>query len=211
MRMRNKPWALDFLKECPRVYLDNPQLKGQWKGSFEKCILEIGSGKGDYIMALALMHPTYHYIALERDKNVSAVAIKKMHANLAANVSWLVLNADDLLDLFDLVELDEIHLNFSDPWPKKGHAKRRLTAKPTMDKMLILLNAKGVLKLKTDNASLFEYSITELQHYPLDLEFFSVNYHQDEKSDDAYTEYEKRFIALNQPIYRAIWRKHEVK
>ncbi len=206
MRMRNKPWANDFLTHHPSV-IDPKHEQGQWLKQYQKVILEIGSGKGQYIFDLATAHPENRYLALEKDKNVSATALKKESVTEIKNLSWIIDGAEKIQDWFLKGELAEIHLNFSDPWPKKHHEKRRLTSKSFMPVFISCLNDHGLIKFKTDNQKLFEYTILQMQHYPLEMIFFSVNYKHDPSEEDAYTEYELKFNALNQPIYRAVWRK----
>lgn len=207
MRMRNKPWAPDFLAKHPLAQADPKALKGKWKGDYQKVILEIGSGKGAYIFTLASLHPEHRYIALEKDRNVSATALRQHDALNLTNLVWINNGAEQLQEWFTPGELDEIHLNFSDPWPKKHHEKRRLTSKTFMPLFIGLLNKEGLIKFKTDNQKLFEYTILQMQYYPVEMIFFSVNYIHTEEDEDAYTEYEQKFNALNQPIYRALWRK----
>lgn len=207
MRMRNKPWANDFLAQHPLATTDPSDQKGQWKGSYHGVILEIGSGKGQYIFELARLNPDNRYIAVEKDRNVSATALRHHEAMDLKNLLWINNGAEAIETWFVAGELDEIHLNFSDPWPKKHHEKRRLTSKTFMPVFLTLLSNHGLIKFKTDNQKLFEYTILQMQQYDLDLIFFSVNYIHTPEEEDAYTEYEMKFNALNQPIYRAVWRK----
>ena len=205
--MRNKPWANEFLAQHPKATTDPTAYKGKWKGSYEKVILEIGSGKGAYLFDLATLHPQQRYLALEKDRNVSASALRHHDVLGLDNLLWINNGAEHLQEWFEQGELDEIHLNFSDPWPKKHHEKRRLTSKTFMPLFIDLLNKEGLIKFKTDNQKLFEYTLLQLQYYPLEMTFLSVNYLHTVEEEDAYTEYEMKFNALNQPIYRAIWRK----
>ena len=207
MRMRNKPWANDFLNQHPKATTNPIDLKGSWKASYSKVILEIGSGKGGYLFDLAVAHPHQRYIALEKDRNVSATALRHHDVLGLENLLWINNGAESIETWFEKGELDEIHLNFSDPWPKKHHEKRRLTSKTFMPIFIDLLKQDGLIKFKTDNQKLFEYTILQMQVYPLEMIFFSVNYIHTDEEDDAYTEYEMKFNALNQPIYRAVWRK----
>lgn len=207
MRMRNKPWATDYLASHPLAVLNPVDQKGRWKADYAKVILEIGSGKGQYLFDLAAKHPENRYIALEKDRNVSATALKAQEGKTLTNLVWINNGAETIDTWFNTGELDELHLNFSDPWPKKHHEKRRLTSTTFMPGFLSLLAKDGLLKFKTDNARFFEYSILQMQHYDLDMIFFSVDYHHKPEEEDAYTEYEMKFNALNQPIYRAVWRK----
>lgn len=210
MRMRNKPWANDFLNAHPKVIQDPSLLKGKWKKEFnlKRIVLEIGSGKGDYWRKMAELQPDTLWIALERDKNVSAIALKKECPN---NAVWIVGDAEDLEKWFDLKEIDTIHLNFSDPWPKKRYHKRRLTSNLFIERMLNITSDEAEFKFKTDNKDLFEYTMLVWEDYPLKLVEFSVDFRRKEENDDAITEYEQHFMDLNQVIYRAVWRKKDVK
>jgi tRNA (guanine-N7-)-methyltransferase len=206
MRMRHKPWALPYLKTHPQVVFEPQEKPLSLSNHPSSLILEIGSGKGRYVSTLAQRFPQHHYIALEKDINVSATALKAAGESLPKNLTWIVGSAGDLERYFEPGVLDEIHLNFSDPWPKKGHEKRRLTSRTFMPMMLKVIKPQGVIRFKTDNASLFEYTMLQMQTYPLELLEFNVQYTHD-GSIDVHTEYEQKFNALNQPIYRAIWRK----
>lgn len=211
--MRNKPWAQDYLQDLPQVHFDPSAFKGQWK---EKtgyaCItLEIGSGKGDYARSMAILQPDVLWIAIERDKNVSAVAQKKIQTQNIPNLHWIVGDAEHLENWFDHAEVNTIHLNFSDPWPKKGHTKRRLTSELFIERMLRIGNGDLAIKFKTDNVSLFEYTLPVLSQYPFHLTEFSVDYRRESHPEDAITEYEQRFMDLNQVIYRAVWRRIHVE
>ena len=207
MRMRNKPWANAFLLAHSKCIQDPSLFKGQWRQHFglDKLVLEIGSGKGDYWRSMATMQTDSLWIALEKDKNVSAVALKKTDA--LENGVWIVNDAANLTEWFEVGELDTIHLNFSDPWPKKGHAKRRLTSETYIQTMLDLLKPNGQIKFKTDNKQLFEYTILQWDSQALKIEEFSVDFRRDAHPEDAITEYEQHFMDLGQVIYRAVWRK----
>lgn len=210
MRMRNKPWAMDFINAHPSVVQDPSLLKGKWKKEFKvkKIVLEIGSGKGDYWRKMAELQPDCLWIALERDKNVSAIALKKDNPK---NAVWIVGDAKELENWFDLKEIDTVHLNFSDPWPKKRYHKRRLTSNLFIERMLKITTDTSEFKFKTDNKDLFEYTLLVWEDYPLRLTEFSVDFRRNEHNEDAITEYEQHFMDLGQVIYRAVWRKNDVK
>jgi len=210
MRMRNKPWAMDFINAHPSVITNPSLLKGKWKKEFKvkKIVLEIGSGKGDYWRKMAELQPDCLWIALERDKNVSAIALQKENPK---NAVWIVGDAEELENWFDLKEIDTVHLNFSDPWPKKRYHKRRLTSNLFIERMLKITTDTSEFKFKTDNKDLFEYTLLVWEDYPLRLTEFSVDFRRNEHNDDAITEYEQHFMDLNQVIYRAVWRKNDVK
>lgn len=209
MRMRNKPWALDYLKELPRVHFDPSPMKGRWLSErpYQKLTVEIGSGKGDYAIAMAKLQPEVLWVAIEKDKNVSAIANKKVQAEGLPNLHWIVGDASELEAWFEAGEIDTIHLNFSDPWPKKHHTKRRLTSDGFVERMLVCSKPTLEIKFKTDNKALFEYTLLNWEHFPLVLTEFSVDYRRDPHPEDAITEYEQHFMDLGQVIYRAVWRK----
>lgn len=209
MRMRNKPWANEFLSHCAQVHFDPTALKGQWgrRFGYATVVLEIGSGKGDYATQMAKLQPDVLWIALEKDKNVSAVAQKKIQDDLPPNLHWIVGDASDLEKWFDVQEISRLHLNFSDPWPKRGHEKRRLTSDGFVQRMLKVGTLDLSFHFKTDNVALFEYTILHWSQYDFDLLEFSVNYRRDAHPEDALTEYERHFMELGQPIFRAVWRR----
>jgi len=209
MRMRKKPWAGPYLEKAPQVVENPAENKGRWAQILGHADLyvEIGSGKGDYCLQMAALYPDSAWIAIERDPSASAVALKKGDGVLPANMLWIVAEAAALSEWFEEGEISVLHLNFSDPWPKKPHAKRRLTSPVFMPVYLTLLKPAGEIRLKTDNAGFFEYSVLQCEGYSLTLIDFSVDFRRIEQPSDAISEYEARFMGLDQPIYRAVWRK----
>ncbi|MGB7595231.1 MAG: tRNA (guanosine(46)-N7)-methyltransferase TrmB [Erysipelotrichaceae bacterium] len=209
MRMRKKPWAGPYLEKAPQV-VENPAAnKGRWAQLLGQADLhvEIGSGKGDYCLQMAALYPESAWIAIERDPSASAVALKKGDGVLPENMLWIVAEAAALSEWFEAGEISVLHLNFSDPWPKKPHAKRRLTSPVFLPVYLTLLKPDGEIRLKTDNAGFFEYSVLQCEGYPLTMTDFSVDFRRIAQRSDAISEYEARFMGLGQPIYRAVWRK----
>lgn len=207
MRMRKKAWAPEFLTTQPNVSFQPETLKGDWLKLAQRrpLHLELGSGKGEYIYQMANLYPQYFWIAVEKDLNVAATALKK-HRTMPENVFWIVGDAAHVGEWFEARSIDRIYLNFSDPWPKKHHAKRRLSSNHFIENMLRILKGDGHIAMKTDNAKLFEYTLVLWQEYPLKLVDLSVDYRREAHPEDAISEYEQRFMALNQPIYRAVWR-----
>lgn len=208
MRMRKKAWAPEFLAEQPNVSFQAETLKDSWTSLAQgrPIHLELGSGKGEYIHQMSSLNPEFFWIAVEKDINVAATALRK-HAPMSNNVFWIVGDAAHLGDWFNQNSVDRIYLNFSDPWPKKHHAKRRLSSNLFLENMLRMLKADAHIAMKTDNAKLFEYTLVLWQDYPLKLVELSVDYRREDHPEDAISEYEQRFMALKQPIYRAVWRK----
>ncbi|RRC94330.1 tRNA (guanosine(46)-N7)-methyltransferase TrmB [Erysipelotrichaceae bacterium OH741_COT-311] len=210
MRMRKKKWALPFLQEHSEVALQNPiHLKSRWNTvSDQRPIhLEIGVGKGGYINQMALQHPDAFWVGIEKDVNVVCIAVKNFLNQENDNELFITNDASELEQWFDKGEIDVIHLNFSDPWPKKGYRKRRLSSDGFVSKYHDILKENGKIILKTDNKILFEFSVVEILKLYFVLEEISVDFRREEHQEDAITEYEAKFMALNQPIYRAIFKK----
>jgi len=212
MRMRHKPWADDYLAENSHIVISEPsQYKGKWHSVFgndNPIHIEVGTGKGQFISGMALQNPGVNYIGIELFKSVIVTAVDKVKQTEAPNVKLLNINANMLSDVFADGEVDRVYLNFSDPWPKKRHAKRRLTNQAFLKKYEQVLGGKGEIHFKTDNRGLFEYSLTSFSEYGLVLTFVSLDLHQSEFEGNVMTEYEEKFAAKGQPIYRveAEWR-----
>ncbi len=209
MRMRKKPWAKAYLETLPQVIFQPETHQGNWAKLLDrtKIHVEIGSGKGDYCTKMAAMYPEIGWVAIERDASVSAVALRKCDGILPENMVWIVAEASEISTWFSQGEISVLHLNFSDPWPKKRYAKRRLTSPNFLPSYLALLEDEGEIRLKTDNAGFFEYSVLQCEGYPLMMNEFSVDFRRIEQNEDAISEYEAKFMELGQPIYRAVWRK----
>lgn len=208
--MRKKIWALPLLQSHPDIVVEHPeQLCGQWKNllGVHEISVEIGCGKGDYWISMAKKHPERGWIAIEKDYNVAAVALRKMLEHPLRNMRLIVGDAKGFDQWFSAGEIDVIHLNFSDPWPKKGHSKRRLSHGEFLTSYHRALAADGEIRMKTDNSQLFEFTCVSMAQHPWKLREMSVDFRRDEHPEDAITEYEQRFMDLNMPIYRGVWRK----
>lgn len=210
--MRNKPWATAFLETFGDALISDPtQVVSNWKKRLNCEILhvEIGSGKGDYWNKMAHLYPSQGWIAIEKDRNVAATCLKKHMEQILPTMALINLDAKDISTWFAQGEIDVLHLNFSDPWPKKGHSKRRLSHGIFLKEYARLLSDSGEIQMKTDNSSLFEFSCVEMSNHGFICKELSVDYRRVEHPEDAITEYEQRFLDLNQPIYRAVWRKKD--
>ncbi|GAB4074948.1 tRNA (guanosine(46)-N7)-methyltransferase TrmB [Barrientosiimonas marina] len=206
MRQRHKPWAEDFLKDATDLVISNPQdIKGKWQTQFgndRPIHLEIGTGKGQFIATMASQYPEINFIGIDQGKSIIATAGSKVRDAGCENVLLILTNATVLDDLFTENEIAAIYLNFSDPWPKKRHAKRRLTYYTFLKQYQHLLQPKGEIVLKTDNQNLFAYSLVSFSQYGLVLNDVNLDLHNSDAPENVMTEYEERFAAKGQPIYR---------
>lgn len=208
MRMRNKPWVNDYLNDYDNDILVQPDsLKGKWRQllNVDEIHVEIGCGKGDYWIEMARRNPNQGWIAIEKERNCAAMALKKAEISALENIRFILADAEMINQWFDDQEVDYIHLNFSDPWPKKRNTKKRLTYDSFLDSYASILGKNGCIIMKTDNKKLFEYSLINMQSTWIMVNV-SVDF-RSEKQDDAITEYENRFMIEQKPIYRAVWRK----
>ncbi len=208
MRMRKKKWADPWLAEHSDYIYENPaEMKGKWKELLGCEILhvEIGTGKGDYLNHMAAMYPEEGWVGLEKDRSAAAVAARKAveeeNADLH-NKRMIVNRAEIMTEWFAEGEIDVIHLNFSDPWPKKYTHKRRLSSESFLAMYDKLLGENGRIRMKTDNVGLFEDSVVTFSQAGWTFTEFSVDYRRDEHPEDAVTEYEARFMELGQQIYQ---------
>ncbi len=210
MRMRKKKWAMPFLQENPDFVLFDPEVnKGQWKSILgkDKLHIEIGCGKGDYFIEMAKREKDDGWLAIEKDYNCAAVAAKKALEDKPENALMIAKDAQDIGAWFAAKEVDFIHLNFSDPWPKSKNSKRRLSHSNFLQQYHKILSDDGQIILKTDNQKFFEFSLIEFTHSGFELVDVWVDFRKEDHQEDAITEYEAKFMALQQPIYRAIFAK----
>lgn len=210
MRMRKVKWAVEYLKNSSKRVEDPSSLKSQWKKDYKQLHVEIGCGKGNYSMDMARMYPQDFFVAIEKNESAAGIAAKKFdEAQDLNNLCLIHGDAISIGEWFDKEEIDVIHLNFSDPWPKKRYAKRRLSSSSFLDQYKTILSKDGEIQMKTDNELLFEYSVLEFLSHDFILKDFCVNYRREPHPEDAITEYEEKFIAQNQPIFRCVLKKKE--
>lgn len=208
MRTRFKPWASDLMKAHPEILLPNPeQQKGKWQelfGNNNPLHIEAGMGKGRFIIGMAKQNPKINYIGIELFDSVIVSALESILEEEGGipNLRLLRVNAKDLTDFFEKGEVDRLYLNFSDPWPKKRHAKRRLTHDTFLKLYESVLPENGEVHFKTDNRGLFEYSLTSVSEYGMLLKYVSLDLHAGEPEWNIMTEYEEKFSKKGQPIYR---------
>lgn len=206
LRQRNKPWADDFLRENTHLVIPNPsEHKNKWKelfGNDNPIHVEVGTGKGQFIVGMAKQYPNINFIGIELSKSVIVTAAEKVQESGQSNILLIQENAENLNDIFMENEVSTIYLNFSDPWPKNRHAKRRLTFHTFLKRYEIALASNGELIFKTDNRGLFEYSLVSFSEYGMLLKEISLDLHKDHDPENVMTEYEEKFSAKGQPIYR---------
>ena len=206
MRLRRKPWAKDMLKAHPEYVIPEPErYKGKWNevfGNDNPIHLEVGTGKGKFITEMAKLHPHINFIGVELYDSVIVSALKKLLETELPNVKLLQVNAKDLRNFFAKGEVSRIYLNFSDPWPKKRHEKRRLTHKNFLEIYEDILIDKGEIHLKTDNQAFFEYSLLSFSAYGLLLKDISLDLHNSDFEGNIMTEYEEKCSEKGNRFYR---------
>lgn len=211
MRLRNIAGSREVIGESDFVVHEPEKQKGNWRkifGNNNPIHIEIGMGKGRFLMDMARMHPFINYIGIEKYSSVLLRAIQKMEKEESPlpNVRFIRMDAESIEAVFSEGEVGRIYLNFSDPWPKDRHAKRRLPSREFLARYDKILEKAGWLEFKTDNADLFHFALGELE--PAGWKALGVSYdlHRDEKmgKDNVMTEYEERFSALGNPIYKYV-------
>lgn len=204
MRLRKVKNAAEKIAQYPNlVILDPLNHRGNWKSMFSNdnpIHIEIGMGKGQFILQKAKQNPHINYIGIEKFDSVLIRAVEKIHPYQLSNIKLIHLDAIELTNVFSANEIGHIYLNFSDPWPKSRQEKRRLTSNTFLPVFRSILSSDGIIEFKTDNQKLFEYSVINFNANGLEMLDFSVNLHSREE-EIITTEYEDRFTALSQPIY----------
>ena len=195
MRLRNVKNAKNIIENSEYV-LKNEDVKNIEN---KLTYIEIGMGKGDFIIENARRYPNINFIGIEKYDSVLVRAVEKLDEELP-NLKLLRLDALNIDEVFSK-QVDLIYLNFSDPWPKKRHSLRRLTSPVFLEKYDKIFKGEKNIIMKTDNRKLFEYSLKSLTDYGYKIEEISLDLHSDDYKDNIMTEYERKFVALNQNIY----------
>lgn len=209
MRLRNIPGADDVIASSPYVIREPKEKRGRQQDNFEKkqpVHIEIGMGKGKFLHELAKQNPQINYIGIERYSSVLLRAIQKMEEEPLDNLKFMCIDAKEITEVFAEEEVDKIYLNFSDPWPKDRHAKRRLPSKEFLGRYDSILKKDGRLEFKTDNKGLFDFALEELPLANWKAEAVTYDLHSDETmcKGNIMTEYEEKFSAKGNPIYKYI-------
>lgn len=209
MRLRNIPGSQEKIDNSPFVIKEAEKARGHWKEIFKNenpVHIEVGMGKGKFLMTLAAQNPDINYIGIERYTSVLLRALQKMEETPLPNLLFLCMDAADLEKVFAEEEISKIYLNFSDPWPKDRHAKRRLPSREFLARYHHILEKDGRLEFKTDNRKLFDFALEELEPAGWKTEKFSYDLHADEEmmQGNVMTEYEEKFSSAGNPICKYI-------
>lgn len=207
MRLRNVKGSRDVMQESEYVFADPENTAGTWHdifGSQNPLHIEIGMGKGLFITTLASQNPDINYLGIEKYSSVLVRAVEKQNILKLPNLKFIRMDAENITSVFGKGEVDLIYLNFSDPWPKDRHAKRRLTSKEFFSRYDIILKQNGEVHFKTDNRSLFDFSLEEVEHAGWTLKNCTFDLHHDPVLNEGniMTEYEAKFSALGNPIHK---------
>ncbi len=213
MRLRNIPRANDVIMASSLVIQEPKEKRGAWKTVFQNdnpIQIEVGMGKGRFITELARRNPQINYIGIERYTSVLLRAVEKLQKGpqeeIPDNLLFICMDATELPEVFAQEEVDKIYLNFSDPWPKDRHARRRLTSRQFLGRYDQILKKDGVVEFKTDNRGLFDFSLEEVEPAEWKLLMSTFDLHADEElmKDNIMTEYEEKFSAKGNPICKMI-------
>lgn len=208
MRLRNVKGASEIINSSPYIIKNYEEYKGHFKDVFSNnnpLHIEIGMGKGDFIIGMAKKYPDINFIGIEKFDSVIVRAIEKINEDIP-NLRLIRMDANEIEKVF-YKEIDTIYLNFSDPWPKNRHENRRLTSKNFLSKYDSLFSGINRIIMKTDNRKLFEYSIVSFSNYGYIIEDISLDMYKEDLSDNIKTEYETKFSSLGYPIYKVDVRK----
>lgn len=209
MRLRNVTGSREVIAGSRFVVHEPAARKGKWREEFgNDCPIhiEIGMGKGRFLMDLAAANPDINYIGIEKYSTVLLRAVQKMEAQELPNLRLVRMEAEEICEVFDRGEVARIYLNFSDPWPKDRHAKRRLPSRQFLARYDEILAAGGRIEFKTDNEALFDFALEELAPAGWKPEAMTRDLHHDGQmlAGNIMTEYEEKFSAMGNPIYKYI-------
>ena len=208
MRLRNVKGSREHIAINEYVIKDAENYKGTWKEVFhdgKPIHIEIGMGKGKFLMEMAKLHPEIHYIGIEKYSSVLVRALEKMEEEPLDNVHFIRMDAEYINQVFDKGEVEEIYLNFSDPWPKDRHAKRRLTSRQFLARYKNIIRENQSVIFKTDNRDLFDFSLEEVKEAGWSVELCTFDLHHSEYLEgNVMTEYEEKFVKKGNPICKMI-------
>ena len=203
MRQRNVKNKKEIIEKSRYIILNPKEYRGKWNSVFNNnnpIYLEIGMGKGDFILENAKRYPNINFIGIEKFDSIMALAIKKIDLEEIDNLRLIRMDADELLEVFES-EIDKIYLNFSDPWPKPRHEKRRLTSSNFLNIYNKIFRDNPLIEMKTDNRNLFEYSLISFNNNGYLIEDISLDLHHSNYENNIMSEYERKFSEKNNLIY----------
>lgn len=208
MRLRNVKGSRETIANSEFTINEPNEYKGKWKelfGNNNPIRIEVGMGKGRFITDLAVQNPDINYIGIEKYSSVLVRAIEKRQELDINNLIFIRMDAEDILDVFEEGEVDRIYLNFSDPWPKDRHAKRRLTSKEFFKRYDVILAQGGIVEFKTDNNMLFDFSLEEIENTAFIVKEFTRDLHNSPMNEgNIMTEYEEKFSSMGNPINKLV-------
>ena len=212
MRLRKKPHTDEKLKNfADFVTLEKigEECKGKWSEKFgvesaRKFFVELGTGKGDFITQIAEKNPQINFLGLEVEATVVLAAARKVHEKNLHNVKLAVFDINNIAEIFADGEVDRFYINFCDPWPKKRHAKRRLTYIKFLEMYKKILKPEGEIHFKTDNRGLFDFSLEQFAAAGFNVRDVNFDLHADEPLDNIRTEYENKFSSQGVKINRCV-------
>lgn len=209
MRLRNVTGSREVIAACDYVIHNPQECRGKWHevfGNDSPIRIEIGMGKGRFIMDLARQNPDVNYVGIEKYSSVLIRGIQKLEADPLPNLYFIRMEAEEITSVFAEGEIDRIYLNFSDPWPKDRHAKRRLPSREFLQRYDEILIPGGVIEFKTDNHDLFQFALEELKPAGWKILQMTEDLHHDVRmmEGNVMTEYEERFSSKGNPIYKYI-------
>lgn len=206
MRLRNVKYAKELIHSYPDYMITKPKkYKGKWRDVFEKSQpldIEIGCGKGKFIFESALKHPERNFIGIEKFDSVIVRALEKLIETPLPNLKLVRMDATEIEDVFASGEVDRLFLNFSDPWPKKRHAKRRLTSPRFLKRYAAILKDHTLIQMKTDNFPLFQYSMMSFNNFnDYDILSCVLDVYREDFEENIQTEFEMKFVEEGHAIY----------
>ena len=209
MRLRNITGADVYIENSEFVVQDFKGQKGNWKevfGNTNPVHIEVGMGKGRFLMDMAALNPDINYVGIEMYSSVLLRAVQKMEETPLNNLRFIRMDAREIEEVFEKGEVSKIYLNFSDPWPKDRHAKRRLPSRQFLARFDKILKKEGNLEFKTDNRDLFDFAVEEVEPAGWKIEAITYDLHHDETMNqgNVMTEYEEKFSSKGNPIYKYI-------
>lgn len=207
MRVHKKKHGAERLEACGNIVIKDFRAEGNTSqtlfGNDKPLRIEIGCGKGGFIVGTAAKEPDVNFLAVEKVSDVLVIAAEKVKTSGLDNVRVCCIDAKELTEIFEPHSIDRIYLNFSDPWPKARHEKRRLTYRTFLEIYKQILKEDGAIYFKTDNRGLFDFSLEEFKEFGIRMEKLTFDLHNSEYMEgNVMTEYEKRFSSMGVPINR---------